>query len=89
MAHARIESDSIGSLEIPENVYYGVQTERGCRNFDITGIKMNGRFIKNIVRIKKAAATAKTFFKTISSFFFLFFQCKKGRIILHHIFTIV
>ena len=56
MAHARIESDSIGSLEIPENVYYGVQTERGCRNFDITGIKMNGRFIKNIVRIKKAAA---------------------------------
>lgn len=56
MAHARIESDSIGSLDIPENVYYGVQTERGCRNFDITGIKMNGRFIKNIVRIKKAAA---------------------------------
>ena len=60
MAHARIESDSIGSLEIPENVYYGVQTERGCRNFDITGIKMNGRFIKNIVRIKKAAAIADT-----------------------------
>ena len=56
MAHTRIESDSIGSLEIPENVYYGVQTERGCRNFNITGIKMNGRFIKNIVRIKKAAA---------------------------------
>ena len=56
MAHTRIESDSIGSLELPENVYYGVQTERGCRNFDITGIKMNGRFIKNIVRIKKAAA---------------------------------
>lgn len=39
MAHTRIESDSIGSLEIPENVYYGVQTERGCRNFDTPELK--------------------------------------------------
>lgn len=49
MAHARIESDSIGSLEIPENVYYGVQTERGCRNFDITGIKKQQRIMSGII----------------------------------------
>ena len=56
MENTRIESDSIGSLEIPANAYYGVQTSRGCKNFNITGIRMNDRFIKNIVKIKKAAA---------------------------------
>lgn len=56
MENTRIESDSIGSLEIPADAYYGVQTSRGCKNFNITGIRMNDRFIKNIVKIKKAAA---------------------------------
>lgn len=66
MEKTRIESDSIGSLEIPENVYYGVQTSRGCRNFNITGVKMNDRFIKNIVKIKKAAAIVNAGSETIS-----------------------
>ncbi len=52
----RIESDSVGSLELPEGVYYGVQTLRGYQNFPITGTRLNGRFIKNIIKIKKAAA---------------------------------
>ena len=56
MENTRIESDSIGSLEIPAAAYYGVQTSRGCKNFNITGIRMNDRFIKNIVKIKKTAA---------------------------------
>ena len=41
MENTRIESDSIGSLEIPAAAYYGVQTSRGCKNFNITGIRMN------------------------------------------------
>ena len=49
----RKESDSIGELEVPENAYYGVQTLRGFKNFQITGIKMNDTFIRNIVKIKK------------------------------------
>lgn len=52
----RIESDSIGVLEVPENAYYGVQTLRGFENFQITGTKMNQTFIKNITKIKKVAA---------------------------------
>ena len=52
----RKESDSIGVLEVPENVYYGVQTLRGFENFQITGTKMNQTFIKNITKIKKVAA---------------------------------
>ena len=52
----RKESDSIGVLEVPEKAYYGVQTLRGFENFQITGVKMNPVFIKNITKIKKAAA---------------------------------
>lgn len=52
----RVESDSVGSMEIPSNVYYGVQTLRGYENFRITGTVMNWNFIKNIVKIKKVAA---------------------------------
>lgn len=53
----RKESDSIGTLDVPEDVYYGVQTLRGFENFQITGVKVNDSFIKNVVRIKKVAAT--------------------------------
>ena len=52
----RTESDSIGALEIPQDAYYGVQTLRGFQNFQITGARVNLAFIRNIVKIKKAAA---------------------------------
>lgn len=52
----RIESDSVGSMEVPADVYYGVQTLRGYENFRITGTLVNWDFIKNVVKIKKAAA---------------------------------
>ena len=52
----RLESDSIGTLEVPENAYYGVQTLRGYNNFRITGSPADHNFILNIVKIKKAAA---------------------------------
>lgn len=52
----RTESDSIGSLEIPEGAYYGVQTLRAYRNFQITGRKMHPAFIMSLATIKKAAA---------------------------------
>merc|ERR1712021_123967 len=34
---ARMESDSMGSLEIPDDKYYGCQTKRSTINFDIGG----------------------------------------------------
>lgn len=54
----RTESDSIGTLEVPSEAYYGVQTLRGRNNFHITGRSVDTRFIKNIIKIKKAAAAA-------------------------------
>ena len=52
----RLEADSIGTMEVPEDAYYGVQSLRARQNFEITGTKMNPVFLENLARIKKAAA---------------------------------
>lgn len=54
--YTRLESDSIGEMEIPENAYYGVQSLRARENFPITGTKLHPVFIKNLAQIKRAAA---------------------------------
>lgn len=53
----RLEKDSVGELLVPEKAYYGVQSLRGSRNFRITERMLDPLFIKNLVRIKKAAAS--------------------------------
>ncbi|MBI6872147.1 aspartate ammonia-lyase [Clostridium aciditolerans] len=52
----RIESDSIGTKEVPKEAYYGVQTLRAAENFKITRLKMHEDFIKSLAQIKKASA---------------------------------
>ena len=56
----RIESDFLGEREIPNDVYYGVQTLRGIENFKITGlpISLEPFFIQAFGYVKKAAALA-------------------------------
>ena len=56
----RIESDLIGSREIPAECYYGVQTVRAIENFPITGIGINRypNVVKYLGVIKLAAAIA-------------------------------
>ncbi|MCR5526495.1 MAG: aspartate ammonia-lyase [Lachnospiraceae bacterium] len=56
MKKARIEADSIGTMQVPEEAYYGVQSERAERNFKITGQRQNPLFTANLAMIKKAAA---------------------------------
>lgn len=60
----RIERDFLGELEIPDDVYYGVQTMRALDNFKITGQKLDADFIVALAIVKKAAVRANT--KTIS-----------------------
>jgi aspartate ammonia-lyase len=57
---SRIEHDFLGEKEIPDNVYYGVQTLRAVENFSITGIVMSSQplFIQAFGYVKKAAAMA-------------------------------
>lgn len=52
----RLENDSIGSKDVPKNVYYGVQSLRAAENFRITGLEMHSEIINSLAEIKKAAA---------------------------------
>ena len=52
----RVERDSIGAKDVPENVYYGVQSLRAAENFHITGLNMHPEIINSLAYIKKAAA---------------------------------
>ena len=52
----RLEKDSIGSKEVPEQVYYGIQSLRASENFHITGLGLHPEIIISMAYIKKAAA---------------------------------
>ena len=52
----RIESDSIGSMKVAMNVYYGVQTLRAKNNFHITNKTIHPELIVSLAEVKKAAA---------------------------------
>ena len=52
----RVEKDSIGTKDVPENVYYGVQSLRAAENLHITGLNMHPEIINSLAYIKKAAA---------------------------------
>lgn len=52
----RMESDSIGTMEVPKEAYYGVQALRAKQNFPITGQSLHPVFIRNLAEVKKAAA---------------------------------
>lgn len=54
----RIEKDSLGSLRVPEKVYYGIQTQRAVDNFQISGLRLPARFVKAQGIVKLAAVRA-------------------------------
>jgi fumarate hydratase class II len=54
----RLESDSIGKIWVPENRYWGAQTQRSIIYFSIGKEKIPKEMIKALAIIKKAAAKA-------------------------------
>ncbi len=60
MENTRKEHDFLGELDIPNHLYYGIQTFRAVENFNITGIPISKEplFIKALGYVKKAAAMA-------------------------------
>jgi len=54
----RVESDSMGTINVPGDKYYGAQTARSLANFDIGGEKMPAEIIRAFGILKKAAALA-------------------------------
>ncbi len=55
---ARTETDYLGPREIPDDVYWGVQTSRAVQNFPISGLRPFPEFIVATASIKQAAALA-------------------------------
>lgn len=60
MEKFRVESDLIGSMEVPADALYGVQTLRGIENFPISSFHLNNYplFINGLAITKLAAAEA-------------------------------
>jgi aspartate ammonia-lyase len=58
MNATRLESDLLGELEIPQNAYYGVQTQRAINNFKISTNKLSDypELVKGLAKVKWAAA---------------------------------
>ena len=54
----RIERDSMGELEVPEDALWGAQTQRAVENFPISGLAMPRQFIAALGLVKWAAAGA-------------------------------
>ncbi len=54
----RTEKDSLGTKEIPANVYYGIQTARAVDNFPISGMRAHPALIRAFGMVKQAAAEA-------------------------------
>ena len=54
--NTRIEKDALGTLEVPSDALYGVQTLRAVQNFPISGLPPQAPFVKAQAWIKKAAA---------------------------------
>ena len=52
----REESDSMGKVLVPEEAYYGAQTQRARENFCISDLRFAPSFIRAIALIKKHAA---------------------------------
>jgi fumarate hydratase, class II len=58
----RAEKDTMGEILVPENVYWGAQTQRAVKNFNIGDEKMPIPVIRAFGYLKKAAARVnKTF----------------------------
>jgi len=60
MTSTRLEHDLLGEMRIPADCYYGIQTLRAVRNFEITGISISSvpELIQGLAYVKKAAALA-------------------------------
>lgn len=62
MSGVRTEHDFLGEMQIPADIYYGIQTYRAMENFKISGITISTLtfFIKGLAVVKKAAALANS-----------------------------
>ncbi|WP_057895699.1 aspartate ammonia-lyase [Liquorilactobacillus oeni] len=54
----RVEKDSIGTVNIPDEAYYGIHSKRAQLNFPITDEKVHPLLLKSLLLVKIACAQA-------------------------------
>jgi len=54
----RVESDSLGEVRVPQDAYYGAQTQRAVDNFAISGLRPYPAFVRATAWVKLAAVRA-------------------------------
>ena len=54
----RTETDSLGSMELPLNAYYGIQSQRARENFPLSGQKVHCQLIRAVGLVKLACTEA-------------------------------
>ena len=62
----RTDKDSLGSVKIPSNAYYGPFTARAIKQYHVTGKTAHPNLIKSFVMIKRSAAIANMKTKAIN-----------------------
>ena len=58
MTEFRIESDSMGEVQVPAHALFGAQTQRAVNNFPLSGRTMPPAFIRALAMVKAACARA-------------------------------
>ena len=61
----RTESDSMGTIEVPANVYWGAQTQRSLIHFNIGRDTMPPELIRAFGTLKKACALVNQDLSTV------------------------
>lgn len=54
----RTEHDSMGSVEVPQDAYWGAQTQRAKDNFNVSSLHIHPFMIRGLALVKKHAAIA-------------------------------
>lgn len=67
MSLTRIEKDTFGPIEVPQNQLWGAQTQRSLHHFKISTEKMDRELIHALVLVKKSAAIVNEEMKAIPS----------------------
>ena len=63
----RSDRDSLGSVKIPADAYYGPFTGRAIKQYHVTGQRSHPYLIKSFVMIKRSAAIANMKAKKLDS----------------------
>src|SRR6187401_3455403 len=58
MKNYRVEKDSMGDVQVPDQAYYGAQTQRAVENFPISGWPLPPALVRALGLVKLACATA-------------------------------